>query len=574
MALTKVDDRGLKTPIDLQDNEKIRLGTGNDLQIDHSGTNSQIYHDGTGHLYIATQGSGEDLIIQAKNEFKVSTADSERMRIDSSGFVGIGMTPGAGTGYLLQLDSGAAQTFMTFGNSGSGNGATNGLVVGNDTSRAYFTQRENQPIFIATNNIDRVAIDEDGKVGIGRTDPAFLLDIKGAGYSTLRLNNSDETGAGSHDVRIVGGGSHYQNIYLEGSAFKFNTYDGSSVGERMRIDSSGRLLLGTTTEGTGAADDLTVATTGSTGITVRSGSSNDGSLFFSDGTSGADEYRGFIQYGHGSDNMLFGTNGSERMQIDDHGVLRVGNTHDQSTSGNTKRIALGAKGSIWGWASGQVNGALTLADNYYWDGTNNKAIESDYSAYLSLRSGSMRFGCTAASQTGGNNISGGIHEKVRFANDGHVEIADGNLVVASGHGIDFSATGHSSGNTSELFDDYEEGTWTPTGSWDDVVGTYTKIGRVVHAAFMVRVNTSGSANMGIGGLPFNCANNEASRNGVFWGWNEWDSTNSNYGQLTGNLTPNAADLGLYRMDGSGGAASYNQLGDNKILKGVICYQTA
>ena len=33
MALTKVDDRGLKTPIDLLDNEKIRLGTGNDLEI-------------------------------------------------------------------------------------------------------------------------------------------------------------------------------------------------------------------------------------------------------------------------------------------------------------------------------------------------------------------------------------------------------------------------------------------------------------------------------------------------------------------------------------------------------------
>ena len=38
MSLTKIDDRGLKTPIDLQDNEKIRLGTGNDLEIYHNGT--------------------------------------------------------------------------------------------------------------------------------------------------------------------------------------------------------------------------------------------------------------------------------------------------------------------------------------------------------------------------------------------------------------------------------------------------------------------------------------------------------------------------------------------------------
>ena len=42
MALTKIDDRGLKTPIDLLDNEKIRLGTGNDLEIFHNGTYSEI----------------------------------------------------------------------------------------------------------------------------------------------------------------------------------------------------------------------------------------------------------------------------------------------------------------------------------------------------------------------------------------------------------------------------------------------------------------------------------------------------------------------------------------------------
>ena len=42
MALTKVDDRGLKTPIDLLDNEKIRFGTGNDLEIYHDGTNNRL----------------------------------------------------------------------------------------------------------------------------------------------------------------------------------------------------------------------------------------------------------------------------------------------------------------------------------------------------------------------------------------------------------------------------------------------------------------------------------------------------------------------------------------------------
>ena len=42
MALTKIDDRGLKTPIDLLDNEKIRFGTGNDLEIYHDGDDSYL----------------------------------------------------------------------------------------------------------------------------------------------------------------------------------------------------------------------------------------------------------------------------------------------------------------------------------------------------------------------------------------------------------------------------------------------------------------------------------------------------------------------------------------------------
>jgi len=63
-------------------------------------------------------------------------------------------------------------------------------------------------------------------------------------------------------------------------------------------------------------------------------------------------------------------------------------------------------------------------------------------------------------------------------------LTTGNLIVASGQGIDFSATPGT--GTSELLADYEEGTWTPNqGSGLTVVGTfsssgtYTKIGRQV-----------------------------------------------------------------------------------------------
>ena len=66
-------------------------------------------------------------------------------------------------------------------------------------------------------------------------------------------------------------------------------------------------------------------------------------------------------------------------------------------------------------------------------------------------------------------------------------LATGNLVIGTaGKGIDFSADPSAAGMTSELLDDYEEGTWTPNqGAGLTVVGafsssgTYTKVGRVV-----------------------------------------------------------------------------------------------
>ena len=94
---------------------------------------------------------------------------------------------------------------------------------------------------------------------------------------------------------------------------------------------------------------------------------------------------------------------------------------------------------------------------------------------------------------------------------GDVNLSTGNLVVSSGKGIDFSATSHPAGMTSELLADYEEGTWTPAGvlsspgssATSNVVATYTKIGRLVNVvcSFTFTLNT-GSGNFSINGLPF------------------------------------------------------------------------
>jgi hypothetical protein len=84
-------------------------------------------------------------------------------------------------------------------------------------------------------------------------------------------------------------------------------------------------------------------------------------------------------------------------------------------------------------------------------------------------------------------------------------LTTGNLIVANGQGVDFSATPGT--GTSKLFDDYEEGTWTPSlgglATYLLQSGTYVKVGRQVTAYFMLRVNLilTGSAT-DISGLPF------------------------------------------------------------------------
>ena len=93
--------------------------------------------------------------------------------------------------------------------------------------------------------------------------------------------------------------------------------------QSLMVDSSGRLLLGTTTEGHASADDLTIATDGTTGITLRSDSSGLGNIFFSDGTSGSSEYEGRLTYDHGS-NILRLENSNNGINIDSSGNVGIG----------------------------------------------------------------------------------------------------------------------------------------------------------------------------------------------------------------------------------------------------------
>ena len=109
----------------------------------------------------------------------------------------------------------------------------------------------------------------------------------------------------------------------------------SSDANAITIDSSENVGIDNSTPSSyeSGATDLVVGNTGDTGMTVASGTSSNGSIFFADGTSGGAKYEGQIRYNHGSNFMMFATGGSERLRIESDGDVRIGSGSGSNTAG-------------------------------------------------------------------------------------------------------------------------------------------------------------------------------------------------------------------------------------------------
>lgn len=155
---------------------------------------------------------------------------------------------------------------------------------------------------------------------------------------------------------------------------------------------------------------------------------------------------------------------------------------------------------------------------------------------VSGRAGTLSGNIFNIDATGASNImtlSSNGTEAFRVDASANAQVSTGNLVIGtSGKGIDFSATSDAAGMTSELLDDYEEGTWTPTLlngtsiTYSTQSGVYTKIGDVVHVEAYISVSnndTGDASNVTVGGLPFNPAGLSGVASPVF-GINIYDQT--------------------------------------------------
>jgi len=188
------------------------------------------------------------------------------------------------------------------------------------------------------------------------------------------------------------------------------------------------------------------------------------------------------------------TNGSERVRITSDGDVGIGDISPNNNYGTNLSVHStatdGARIKISDGTSGKGN-----LDGF-------DLISLDGAAYVMNRYNNAMYFYT-------NN-----NERLRITSGGNVQIANGNLVFSTaGTGIDFSATADGSGTaTSELLDDYEEGSWTPTltdSSQANVYssgtryGYYTKVGRMVTAtAVFDNATCVAGNNVKVGGLPY------------------------------------------------------------------------
>jgi hypothetical protein len=218
-------------------------------------------------------------------------------------------------------------------------------------------------------------------------------------------------------------------------------------------------------------------------------------------------------------------------------VVQVGG--DRSGDGATYIDMFGASGGTFGARfirNGGTNGSTFLQAK----GTGGLVVRTDDAAPVIIQTGAA--------------------EAARFN-------TSGNLAFPSGQGIDFSAT--SGTGTSELFDDYEEGTWTPTlNAYDGtptVSGFYTKIGDKVFLECSIELDgTSDASSMRIDGLPFSVNAEQVGGSYI---------TRYSGGATAFYLTFDASNRMLPKTNADA-SMTYNDVGASALLHLVTIYRAA
>ena len=284
-----------------------------------SGTNSGIQvYDGTVNTLIYNIGSNTSVIgTNTNHPLALYTNNAERMRIDSSGNVGIGTSSPSSYGRLAVMTPTATYGYFGIANSSGGGGGLQMAQYYGTTKISYIDSilsngtpgSETAGLAFATASVgtlsEKMRIDSAGNVGIGTSSPGEFLHIyKPSGDVAFRIQSSF---GNCYVVNRASGAMDLLNAMNGAMTFSTNNT------ERMRIDSSGNVGIGTSSPGA----RLDVRTTLSTQATfTRTGQTAVCTLF----QSTADTYLSATNSGA---NLILATQDTERMRISSTGIVTM-----------------------------------------------------------------------------------------------------------------------------------------------------------------------------------------------------------------------------------------------------------
>ena len=278
------------------DNAKATFGTGSDLQIYHNGSHSYIEEVGTGALIFKSNtysfrnsGDTEQVMLASENGAVALYFDnSAKLATTGTGVDVTGNVVLNNATYLQFKDSGGtARDVLAIDGF---NGLNINSAGGGSTA----------PIVFKENGSEIARFDTSGRLGIGTSSPDNPLHVVGDATFEHRTNVEFKI----QDATDAGGGTRLSSVWKasgsdveignieidltdgttgsEDANIIFKTIGAGSLSERMRIDSAGKLLLGTTSVTSGI---LNAVYSGTYGIDLRGGSgASTLQLFFAGAT--------------------------------------------------------------------------------------------------------------------------------------------------------------------------------------------------------------------------------------------------------------------------------------------------
>ena len=341
-------------------------------------------------------GSQLNFISSASNSYMAfGTNNTERMRIDNSGNVGIGtssitagvkldvngsMAISAATTEGRILDIGAGRTGSGFSGvdliadasytdyglrllrEGGANGA--GYIAHRGTGSFEVIAVEAAPVSIKTSNVERLRIDASGNVGVGTSVPTNYVN-SGSGFAVVGTNGQTQAYLGSTACGLTVS-AYTGALYAQVSADFYIGTSGATpfilrtnATERLRIDASGNVGIGTSSPGVPL--DI-AAQSDSSAIKLRGRSSDNRAAILFDANTGAGTAAN-LQYisGISGTGLLFATANTERMRIDNSGNVCIATS--SSLNGNkltigdgTAAVAMDINSLGTGFAGPSING--------------------------------------------------------------------------------------------------------------------------------------------------------------------------------------------------------------------------